>query len=440
MTITRIAVALTSWILSYVLWHYIRSYEGSRRQANMLLVVTYVISRFGLWFIFAIYLQHYVTTSDPRLNYQPMLEHFLAGAVPIRDFHYPYGPLLMPTMLPFYLLFGRSLAGISLFAIFAEVLALGFFLKSASMLEQRGEIEHSWVRDAMAVYILNPATLYWTILQGYHSIVQTTYFMAALYFLLCGRITMGYIVGLYSLAGVKLLAILDWPALLVIRRPYPVKLLLGAIPLLVTYIVFHLITGDAFAPVRMTINEVSEGNIWYLLTLFSDLHGFYSKFPGSLFPIFFFGGFFLLGCVYWLQSLQLGLTSFSFHAALGMSTFAMSLFFLFSFYTGNYYIPMLMLPASLVVTYPTLRWRSVAIWSLLLLSGFSIVGDAIWTKLGQPLVLLNAFSSISDSHRLLAVFWTASIFIRVICLVILAYLGLRLATSRALHSHVMLRE
>ena len=41
------------------------------------------------------------------------LEHFLAGDVPIRDFYYPYAPLLMPSMLLPYILVGHSLAGIS---------------------------------------------------------------------------------------------------------------------------------------------------------------------------------------------------------------------------------------------------------------------------------------------------------------------------------------
>ena len=73
--------------------------------------------------------------------------------------------------------------------------------------------------DALAVYLLNPATLYWTVFQGYHSIAQTAYFMAALYFLLRGRHTIGYVVGLYGLAGAKLIAVLDWPALLAVSRP-----------------------------------------------------------------------------------------------------------------------------------------------------------------------------------------------------------------------------
>jgi hypothetical protein len=57
-------------------------------------------------------MQDYVTTSDARLFYTPQLEHFLAGDIPICDFYYPYAPLLMPIMLPFYLLMGHSLAGL----------------------------------------------------------------------------------------------------------------------------------------------------------------------------------------------------------------------------------------------------------------------------------------------------------------------------------------
>ena len=52
----------------------------------------------------------------------------------------------MPIILLPYVLLGHSLAGISLFAIIAEGVALVFFLKSTSVLERRGEISHSWVR------------------------------------------------------------------------------------------------------------------------------------------------------------------------------------------------------------------------------------------------------------------------------------------------------
>src|SRR5439155_3334948 len=159
---------------------------------DRLLIVIYVLSRVGLWLIFALFLQHFVTSSDSRLFYIPQLEHFLSGEVPVRDFYYPYGPLLLPSILPFYILLGRSLAGISLFAILAEAVALWFFIKSASIAERLGDVDHAWVQDALALYILNPATLYWTVLQGYHSITQTAYSMAAFYCLLQGRHALGY--------------------------------------------------------------------------------------------------------------------------------------------------------------------------------------------------------------------------------------------------------
>jgi hypothetical protein len=374
-------------------------------------------------------MQRYVTTSDPRLFYTPMLEHFLAYDVPIREFFYPYGPLLIPSILPFYLLLGHSLAGISLFAILAEAVALGFFLKSTSLLEQRGEITHWWVREALAVYLLNPATLYWTVFQGYHSIAQTAYSMVALYCLLCGRHTIGYAVGLYGVSGAKFLAVLDWPALLTVCRPRFAKLLWGAIPLLMTYVIFQVVTGDILFPLHYHIGYRSEGNIWYLLTVFGDLSNFYSVFPGKLLPIFLFNILFLLGFVQWLRYLRMGFTSFAFQAAMGMTTFTISLFFLFSFYTGDYYIPMLMLPASLVVTCPALPCRR-AVWSLLLISGFCIAGDAMWMSLGQPRVLIDAVVSDSVRERWLASLLTASILVRIACFVMLAQWGLRIATMK----------
>jgi hypothetical protein len=424
----RIMAPLAASGLAYVFWRHIRNRRGSQKRQDALLIVTYIASRLGVWLLFAVYMQDYVTTSDPRLFYTPQLEHFLAGDMPIRDFYYPYAPLLMPIMLPSYMLLGHSLAGISLFEIMAEAVALVFFLKSTSLLERRGEIDHSWVTDAMAVYLLNPATLYWTIFQGYHSIVQTAYSMAALYFLLRGHQTIGYAVGLYGVAGAKLLAILDWPALLAVCRPRLAKLFWGVIPALMTYVVFQMITGDILFPLRYHIGYTGEGNVWYLTTLFGNLHGFYSAFPGNLVPIFSFCIPFLLGFVLWLKYLRLGLTSFSFQAAMGITTFTMSLFFLFSLYTGSYYIPMLMLPACVVVTCPALADR-YGVWVLLLISGFCVAGDAIWASLGQPDALIKVFSSGSFSEQFLTSFLILTILVRMACFVRLAQLGFRVATT-----------
>jgi hypothetical protein len=395
-----------------------------------------VASRLGLWLTFATFLQHHVASSDPRENYAPILEHLVAGAVPIRDFYYPYGPFLFPSILPSYLLFGRSLAGISLFAILAEALALAFFVKSTSLLQRRGEISRCWVVEALALYLLNPATLYWTVFHGYHSIVQTAYSMAALYFLLRGAHTVGYAIGFLGVAGSKILAVLDWPALLAVCRPRLAKACLGAVPLVLTYAIFHVATGNFHSGITsaMFLQQAgprnfypfSEGNVWHLLTLFGDLRGFYSTFPGKLLPILSFGTCFVLGFGYWVRCQRLGRAAFSFQAAMGMTTFTMSLFFLFSFYTGNYYVPMLMLPASLVVTCPTFPDRRAA-WSMVLISGLCVTGDAIWTALGQA-VLLDAVMSDSLGERLLAGLWTASILIRIACFVMLAKFGLRMAT------------
>ena len=78
----RIVGPLAASVLAYLFWRYIKNQRGS----DVLLIVTYAGSRLGLWLLFALYLQDYVTSSDPRLYYTPMLEHFLAGEVPIRDF------------------------------------------------------------------------------------------------------------------------------------------------------------------------------------------------------------------------------------------------------------------------------------------------------------------------------------------------------------------
>jgi len=433
----RIAAPLAASVLAYLFWCHIENRYESGKREDALLLVTYIASRLGLWLIFAAYMQNYVTGSDPRLYYTPALEHVLAGDIPTRDFYYPWGPLLMPSMLPFYLLLGRSLAGISLFAIMAEAVALGFFLRSTSLLEQRGEISRSWVAKALAVYLLNPATLYWTVFQGYHSIVQTAYSMAAMYFLLRGKHTTGYALGLCGLAGAKLLAVLDWPALLAACRPRLAKLLWGAVPALMIYAVYQVISGDIFFPVRNHIGQTGEGNFWYLITLFGDLHSSYSAFPRNLLPIFFFAVPFLVGFFLWLRYLRLGLTSFSFQAAMGITTFTMSLFFLFSGYTGSYYVPMLMLPASVVVTSPALPCR-YGVWLVLLISAFCIAGDAIWAALGQPAVLLSVFLSGSFGEQLLTSLLIVSILVRMACFARLALLGLRVATTQPLAKFVYL--
>ena len=427
----RVTAPLAWSVVAYLFWRFIKSRHAFPGRQDVLLLVTYIASRLGIWLLFAFYMQQYVTTSDPRLFYTPQLEHFLAGDVPIRDFYYPYAPLLMPSMLFAYILLGHSLAGISLFAIVAEGVALVFFLKSTSLLEQRGEITHSWVTDAMAVYVLNPATLYWTVFQGYHSIVQTAYFMVGLYFLLRGRHMIGYAIGFFGIAGAKLLAVLDWPALFVACKPRLTKLIWGTIPVLVTYAVYQLMTGDIFFPIRYHIGYTGEGTIWYLTTLFANLHSFYSAFPGNLVPVFSFGIPFLVGLVFWLKYLQRSVVSFSFQAAMGVSTFTVCLFFLFSLYAGSYYVPMLMLPACFVVTCPRLPKRQ-GVWLVLLISGVCIAGDAIWASLGQPEALVKVLSSESWSNRLLTSLLTVTIVVRLACFARLARLGLRVATTSPL--------
>ena len=81
---------------------------------------------------------------------------------------------------------------------------------------------------------------------------------------------------------------------------------------------------------------------------------------------------------------------------------------------------MFMLPASVVVTCPSLRWRRLSIWSLLLIASLSIAGDVIWTRLGEPRVMVGVLAADAQLDRLLAVFWTASIGIRIACLTLLA--------------------
>jgi hypothetical protein len=333
-------------------------------------------------------------------------------------------------MLPFYLLCGRSLAGISLFAIATEAVALFFLLKISSLLEKRDDIEHSWIQEALALYLLNPATLYWTVLQGYNSIAQTAYSMAALYLLLQGKSVVGYMVGLYGVAGTKLLAVLDWPPLLTVSRPSHAKVFLGFLPVLATYTLFQLISGDILFPLRLHMGHVTEGNIWYLLTAVRKVDKFYSTYPGNVLPVLFCGVAFLFGLVYWLKRLHDGLTSFSFQSAIGMSTFTMAVFFLFSLNTGSWYMSMVMLPASLVVTSPAMEGRD-GVWCVLLIAGFCIAGDTLWSALGMPTALSDAFESGPLKKELLQSVLMLTIIVRVVCFARLAKLGLRSAGMRA---------
>jgi hypothetical protein len=423
----RVLFALISALCSYGLWRYIR---GRRNDGpitkDRLLIILYVLSRVGGWLIFTLFLQRFVTSSDPQLFYTMHLEDFLSGGVPVRDFYYPYGPLLIPSMLPFYLLLGRSLAGISLYAILAEAVALWFFIKSARLAERCSDVDYAWVQNALALYILNPATLYWTVLLGYQSIVQTAYSMVAFYFLLRGRHTLGYAIGLLGLAGTKLLMVLDWPALPAVTRLKIGKLFVGTLPLLAIYGAYQWITGDSLFPFRYYFTyESSEGNVWYLLTLFGDPQAFYSIGFGSVLSLLLFTSLFFLGFGRWLWLARQNRAAYSFPTALGISTFTMGLFFICSRYTGNYYVPMMMLPACMVATRPGSHTQG-GVWPVLLISSLCIVGDAVWSvAFNQPRSLIEAFST----HQPLVVgLWTGTIVIRLIAFAMVAYEGLFLAT------------
>src|SRR5262245_16286102 len=109
--LSKVLFALLSMSAAYGLWRYIHRRSAGKMGKDTLLIVIYVLSRIGLWLTFALFLQRFVISSDPYY-YRLELENFLSGKVPIRDFYYPYGPLLLPCILPFYVLLGRSLAGI----------------------------------------------------------------------------------------------------------------------------------------------------------------------------------------------------------------------------------------------------------------------------------------------------------------------------------------
>src|SRR5262249_54539388 len=148
----------------------------------------------------------------------------------------------------------------------------------------------------------------------------------------------------------------------------------------------------------------------YLLTLFGDLQAFYSIGFGSVLSLLLFASLFLLGFGRWLWRVRQNHTSFSLPTALGMSTFTIGLFFICSRYTGNYYVPILMLPACMVVTRPGSSTQR-AVWLVLLVSSLCIIGDAVWSTFGQPMTLVEAFSK---HQKVLAGLWTGTIVIRMV--------------------------
>jgi len=416
-------------LISCAFYVYASSHRLAPVQKRRLLLTVYLGSRVSLWLFFSIFLQKHVTSSDP-FYYTTYMAKFLAGQVPVRDFFYPYGPFLIPSIIPFYLLLGRRLSGISLFGIFAEAVALTFFVKSLSITRKRGETTESWAYDALALYLLNPATLYYTVLQGYNSIIQTAYLMPALYLLLRGKNVWGYAVGLYGLAGSKLLAVLDWPALLTVRRPRLTAILLGALPLIATYTAYQGITGDILFPIRTHVSIISPGNVWYVLWAFPRLHPFLTGRIGLVLPSLLFAVLFLLGFVRWIWCVREGRASFSFPAALGMSTFCTSLFFLCSRYTSGSYVPIVLFPASLVATSP--RWRSRRIaYSLLAVSALCSINHTLSHELGTPRGLLgDVFASGSTHQRVFGALIVMSSLISVFCFTLLARAGLQTATAK----------
>jgi len=85
--VARIAVALAGSAAAYAFYSMIRRWHAEPERQDRLLLGVYVSTRLGFWLLFAIYLRRFVTTSDPRA-YLPMLDHFLRGDTPIRDFYY----------------------------------------------------------------------------------------------------------------------------------------------------------------------------------------------------------------------------------------------------------------------------------------------------------------------------------------------------------------
>lgn len=318
--------------------------------------------------------------SDLVLYYTPEARQALDGQLPYRDFATSYGflfPYLSGVLLPVW----NTRAAVALVMIACEIVAVWVFVSTVS---RAGVAQDIGLRRALAVYLVNPAAVYWSGMLGYNSAVVLLFWVLAFSALLVGR----YGRSLQGLVGSvvvgKFLGLLAVPVWLADpRRTISALVGTGAFGVV-------LLAGAAAFDVNLLMPLLREGgrstsaNVWFLtsaLVPFDDQGWLWRVGPLALFGV---GALAVAGrfAVCWTRPPNAEQLS----AAIGAVGW---LFMLVSKKSYPHYVPMFLLFTVFALCQRGPASRRAAI-VLAALGAIGVVEPGLWNALGQPQQLVPA--------------------------------------------------
>ena len=199
--------------------------------------------------------------SDIQRFYLPQARAALDGALVYRDIVSSYGPLF-PYLAALPIAVWNRGAALVVFAILWELAAMAAW--GALARRHRGGDEA--VR-ALRLYLCNPLAIVNVVLVGQNQVWMAALWGGAAWLLARRRAFAAGVVAMLSVVGVKLLGLLALPALwwrAGSRRRFAAGAALAAI---VAVVPFAAAGADVLQPLRLEGDQLTSGNLPYLLTL-----------------------------------------------------------------------------------------------------------------------------------------------------------------------------
>jgi hypothetical protein len=289
--------------------------------------------KFALCIFLYTFLPELNKTSDAALYYFPQALDFLSGKIPYRDFQSCYSILFLP-LLSIPILLWESIGSIVLTMLTAETVMLYIYLRRSP----KPRHDRRWL--TVFLYSFSPISFYWIGLVGYNGALIAFFVMWSLALLVNGKSLWSGIAAAFGFLFTKMLAILAWPALIIIKRQ---GLLIRAIPIILALILTLSLSAigiDTLMPVKAEISTYTSGNLWFLISVFFP--GFKNTLAWKILPIVSFS-IILIPLLWKFMKRRSVDTIRDFDAAVAFIAAANLLFMILSKKTYTMYMPMMLI-------------------------------------------------------------------------------------------------
>ena len=338
------------------------------------LKVLFVASRLGGWTVSYVLLADLTRYTDLVLYYYPEAVMVTEGRLPYLDFPTSYGPLfpfVSSALLPFW----KAPAAVAFVMVLIEIMAVLWFVDLVARRDESGKDRATWT---LAVYLVNPAALYWSGMMGYNSSLVLLCWVGAVGALTRNRFAASGIWLAVSVIAGKFLGVLAAPFWLAHpRRRYGVVAAMAILAVSLWYVGLRY-QIDLALPLIREGHRSTAGNLWFL--------------SAALAPSAPDGALWRYGPLALLAITALGLSGWlalrwrevpRLEQICGALSAMGWLFLVLSKKSFPHYAPMFLL---FTVAAMCARGSSNAAWAVLLavIGAVGILEPGLWNALGQP--------------------------------------------------------